>query len=69
KRDRYPDESEEKRNWLTRKTIGVTALLTDWDVIFSDKLAAKVGRDFKKIAPVYQFILRAGEMGTDADNR
>ncbi|MDE6593974.1 MAG: DUF2461 domain-containing protein [Oscillospiraceae bacterium] len=63
KRDRYPEESEEKKKWLNRKTVGVTALLTDWELIFSDKLAAKVGRDFKKIAPVYKFILQAGEMG------
>lgn len=66
KRDRFPEESEEKRNWLNRKTVGVTALITDWELIFSDKLAAKVGRDFKKIAPVYEFILRAGEMGKAA---
>lgn len=63
KRERYPEESEEKRDWLNRKTVGLSAHTTDWELIFSDKLSAKVARDFKKIAPVYRFILQAGEIG------
>lgn len=62
KRNRFPEESEVKCQWLNRKTIGLTALSKDWDMLFSDKLAEKVGNDLKSIAPVYDLFMKAGEM-------
>ncbi len=65
KRNRFPDESEEKCLWLNRKTIGLTTLSTDWKLLFSDRLADKIGEDFTKIAPVYDLFIKAEEMAAE----
>lgn len=65
KREKYPDESEEKRNWLNRKTIGLSALSKDWDMLFSDKLAEKIAADFSAVSPVYDFFMKAEEQSAD----
>ena len=59
--DRFPDESEEKCFWLNRKTIGLSAHSTDWDVLFSDRLADKIVEDYKSIVPVYKLFMAAEE--------
>ena len=65
KRDKYPDESEERADWLNRKTIGLCALSKDWELLFSDRLYEKIAADFAAIAPVYNFFLKAEEMSSD----
>ena len=65
KRNRYPSESEEKCEWLNRKTIGLTALSKEWDILFSDKLAEKISVDFQMIAPIYDFFMKAEELAAD----
>ncbi|MCM1524993.1 MAG: DUF2461 domain-containing protein [Ruminococcus sp.] len=62
KRNRFPDESEEKRIWLNRRDIGLSALSTDFDMLFSDKLPEKISEDFNKIAPIYELFMKAEEM-------
>ena len=61
KRDRYPEESPEKRNWLNRRQIGLSCESKDFDLLFSDRLAEKIAADFKKIAPVYKLFITATE--------
>lgn len=61
KRDRYPNESEENRNWLNRKNMGLSCDSDDFDTLFSDTLAEKIAADFKAIAPIYRFFLHAEE--------
>lgn len=65
KREKYPDESEEKRNWLNRKTIGLFSLSKNWDILFSDKLYEKIAADFETIAPVYDFFMKAEELSAE----
>lgn len=65
KRERFPDETEEKRNWLGRKTIGLSALSKDWDMLFSDKLPEKIAADFAAIAPVYDLFIKSEEMSAE----
>ena len=65
KREKYPDESEEKRNWLNRKTIGLFTLSKDWDMLFSDRLSEKIADDFAGIAPVYDLFMKAEELSAD----
>ncbi|MCI7766969.1 MAG: DUF2461 domain-containing protein [Oscillospiraceae bacterium] len=65
KRSKYPDESEEKCDWLNRKTIGLSALSKDWELLFSDRLYEKIAADFAVIAPIYSFFLMAEEMSSD----
>lgn len=65
KRERFANESSEKQNWLNRKTIGLSALSKDWDMLFSDKLPEKIAADFESVAPVYHFFMKAEEMSGD----
>lgn len=65
KRDKFPGESPEKREWLNRKNIGLFTLSKDWDMLFSDKLPGKIAADFECIAPVYDFLLKAEELSAD----
>lgn len=67
KREKYPDESEEKRNWLNRKTIGLFTLSKDWDMLFSDRLSEKIAADFAGIAPVYDLFMKAEELSADRE--
>lgn len=62
KKDHFPSQSEEKRDWLNRKEYGVSFFTDDPAVMFSDKLVQKVGRDFRKIAPFYELCIRAHEL-------
>lgn len=59
KRSRFPLESEEKRFWLDRKTIGLSAGSTDWQLLFSDKLADKIVDDLISVVPVYNLFMAA----------
>lgn len=59
KRSKYPDQPEELRRWLDRKGIGLTFDTSDPEIMFSDKLAQRVARDIKKIAPFYDFCMKA----------
>lgn len=61
KRNRFPDESEEKQNWLNRKGIAVNALSHDYDLLFSDKLIPFLKDEFEKLAPIYYLLLKAEE--------
>lgn len=62
KRTKYPDRPEEKRKWLDQKSFCVLGGTEDTDLLFSPDLPKRLGRDMKKIAPVYQLFLAAREM-------
>lgn len=64
KRNHYPDESEEKQNWLNRRSMGISCESKDFDLLFSDRLAEKIAADFTAIAPIYKFFLYAEECVT-----
>ena len=59
KRSRHPDASENERAWLDQKSLCLTHEETKLDRLYSDKLAAALTRDFRRIAPVYEFFLKA----------
>ena len=59
KRSKFPDQPEELRRWLDRKGIGLSCDTNDPGVMFSEKLAKKVASDFRKIAPFYDFCMKA----------
>lgn len=65
KRNRYPDESPDKQNWLNRRSMGLSCESKDFDLLFSDKLAEKIAADFTAIAPIYKFFVRAEEYVTE----
>lgn len=57
KRNKYPEESPEKQDWLNRKNIGLSCESKDFGLLFSNGLTEKLAADFKSIAPVYDFFL------------
>lgn len=61
KRNRYPDESEDKQDWLNRRSMGLSCESKDFELLFSDRLAEKIAADFKAIAPIYKFFIYAEE--------
>ncbi len=59
KKTRHPDQPEEKRDWLDRKSLSFNAESDDFTLLFSDKLAHTLEDGFKKLAPVYHFLVAA----------
>ena len=59
KRSRHPDAPENESAWLDQKSLCLTHEETKLDRLYSDKLAAALTRDFRRIAPVYEFFLKA----------
>ena len=65
KKSRCPVDDEVKRDWYDRRNIGITALTDDWELVFSDGLADKIGRDLTEAEPVYRFLMAAAAVPTD----
>lgn len=65
KRDHYPQQTPAQKNWLNRKDICLIYACEDFDLFFSDRLAARVADDFQKIAPVYHFLMKAESLRDD----
>lgn len=57
KRPHYPDQPQNKRDWLERRNIGFYADSKDFDLLFSDRLADKLIQDYKVMQPMYDFLL------------
>ena len=67
KRNRYPDQPPEKCEWLNRRGLGLSGELTDPEIMFTDKLAKHIAREFKKIAPVYDLYMKAELLAAQAE--
>ena len=59
KRNHFPDAPEEYRSWLNRKGFVWISDPVSEDLLFSDKLSETVAKDFRRIAPIYRFLLKA----------
>ncbi len=59
KRSRFPEQPEELRDWLDRKTIGFLHNSKDFPLLFSDRLADLLRRDFQLLKPIYELFLKA----------
>ena len=59
KRNHFPDAPEKYRDWLNRKSFCWIAETEDQNRICSEGLGASVAEDFRTIAPIYQFLLKA----------
>ncbi len=63
KKNRYPEQSERLCNWLNRKSIYLFCKSADIDMLCSNELYSIIAEDYKKIAPIYHFFLKANELG------
>ena len=67
KRHRFPEASPDLWEWLDRKNIGLSRRTDNTAELFSPELTDVLERDFRLLAPVYQFFVRAGEIA-EAEN-
>lgn len=58
KRTKFPNESEKKREWLDMKNIGAICYSNDFELLFSDRLADKIAKDFLSLKPFYIFLMK-----------
>ena len=58
KRPRYAHLSPEKAQWMEHRSICFTAESSDLDLLFSDRLAARLIQDLRRLGPIYDFLLR-----------
>jgi uncharacterized protein (TIGR02453 family) len=61
KRTKYPEQPEELRDWLDRKSIYFEAVSKDFNLLFSDGLADKLSKELLLLKPVYEFLCTAEE--------
>ncbi len=59
KKNHFPDASQEEKEWLNRRDIGLSCDSKDFKLLFSDRLADKIAGDFKMISPVYKMFIKA----------
>lgn len=65
KKDHYPEQPEENKIWLNRKNIFLFCESDDFKALYGKNLAKKIGEDFKRIAPVYNFFMKAERIRED----
>ena len=59
KRDHYPEAPEAYKDWLNRKGFSWNSHQEDFETLFSSELPGIIAKDFKTIAPIYHFLLKA----------
>ncbi|MBE6883257.1 MAG: DUF2461 domain-containing protein [Ruminococcaceae bacterium] len=59
KRTRYPDQPENIRTWLDRKSVFFSHDSKDAELLFSDRLSGVVAENLKLLKPVYDFFILA----------
>lgn len=65
KKDHFPEADEIDRSWLNIRDFCVLIDSTDFDLLFSDNLADKIGKEFIKLKPVYDFLMKAESINTE----
>ncbi len=62
KRPHYPHQPEETRQWLERRGLSFIAESNDFELLFSDRLSHKLEKDFRRLAPIYRFLLHTSQV-------
>lgn len=58
KKNHFPQETEKDCDWLNRRSVCFMTYSKDFDLLFSDRLADKIGKDFLLLKPQYDFLLK-----------
>jgi len=56
KRSKYPEQPENIREWLDKKSFHFTHNSTEFDLLFSEQLPDRLIEDFSMIKPLYDFL-------------
>ena len=59
---KYKGENKEYAEWYDRKVLYFEASITDFDIIYSDKLAKIIAKDYAKLESAYNFFLKVSEV-------
>lgn len=59
KKSRYPNESDDLKQWLDKKSIFFMCQSNNFDLLFSDDFAPMIAKHFMTIAPLYHFLMYA----------
>lgn len=59
KKSKYPNQAENIRTWLDRKSICFMCKSTDFSLLFSDNLSEKLASTYKQMEPIYNFLTYA----------
>ena len=59
KKSKHPEQPENVREWLDKKSMSFNAYSDDTDLLFSDKLADKLLEGFRLLVPMYDFLCLA----------
>ena len=57
KRPHFPDAPAAQRDWLELRGISFNARRRDPELLFSDRMADELAKDFRLLAPLYGFLL------------
>lgn len=66
KRNHYPDQPEEKQDWLNRKCIAFLHNSEDFELLFSEDLYLTLAEGFQTLKPMYDFFCKGLIVDTDA---
>ncbi len=59
KKSKYPEQPDDLKKWLDRKSICFMCKSTDFELLFSNKLVDKLTDTFKQMTPIYNFFIHA----------
>ena len=62
KKNHFPDQPPEKCDWLNRREFGFSFQSGDAELMFSRELAKRVAEDFERLAPLYDFYIKAEQL-------
>lgn len=62
KRSRYPEQPEELKNWLDRKSLCMIHSNDNFELLFSETLAETVAEAFLSLKPFYDLLIKAEMM-------
>lgn len=58
KRPLIKDQQPELATWYNRKSFALISHQMDMDMLFSDQLVSVLSKDFQRIAPIYDFLIK-----------
>jgi len=58
KRPLIKDQQPELATWYNKKSFALISHQMDMDLLFSDRLVSVLSKDFQRIAPIYDFLIK-----------
>lgn len=61
KRNHYPEAPANEADWLNRKCLGMSSFSQNFELMFSDRLAAYLSEQFLSLRPFWRLLIEAEE--------